>query len=258
VKGEALVTGKARRGRGAGVAFALGAALAVGALPGYVSTLSGPVGVRAGYETPFDGPVGNPLVTARAAPLPSGPPLPVPAAVSPAAASAPAPAPALATAPTADPVSAVVSPDRLRIPAVGVDARVTPIGVDDTGALAVPDEGSVVGWWAGGPPLTAATGTTVLVGHVDTREGPGALSRLSRGQSGQQVEVSVAGSIRTYVIESVESVRREDLGGSGAFDQSVPARLAIVTCTGPYDADGGGYRDNLVVYAVPSAPGAGV
>ena len=39
-------------------------------------------------------------------------------------------------------------PDRLRVPSIGVDGPVVPIGTDRTGALQVPQDGDLVGWWA--------------------------------------------------------------------------------------------------------------
>ena len=44
-----------------------------------------------------------------------------------------------------------------------------------------------------------------------------------------------------------------DLSGSGVFDRTGPARLALITCGGEFDEDLRSYRDNVVVLASPAA-----
>ena len=71
---------------------------------------------------------------------------------------------------------------RLRITSIGISAPVIPVGVAADGTLGIPDNPAVVGWWAGGGSPGQASGTTVLVGHVDSAaQGPGAGPRAGAG-----------------------------------------------------------------------------
>ena len=79
-------------------------------------------------------------------------------------------------------VHAPTAPDppvRVRLPALGVDAPVAPVGVDDRGRMAVPLDVATVGWYRFGSGPGATEGSAVLSGHVDDREqGYGAFHKL--------------------------------------------------------------------------------
>src|SRR3989344_3208023 len=87
------------------------------------------------------------------------PPAPQPAAKIAAAPEIPAPSPAPAPAIPG-------TPARLRIASAEIDAPVIRVGLDATGAMAVPDGSSNnVGWYKDGP-KPGETGTAVLDAHV--------------------------------------------------------------------------------------------
>src|SRR5262249_7858004 len=67
------------------------------------------------------------------------------------------------------------APVEVVIPAIGLSARVVPVGVDWAGRMRLPDP-SRVGWCQLGP----TPGPAVLVGRVDSRPGPAGVSRPSR------------------------------------------------------------------------------
>ena len=56
--------------------------------------------------------------------------------------------------------------------------------------------------------------------------------------------------MQTYRVDSIERFDRQALPAT-VFTRTGPERLRIVTCTGPYLPDEGGYQQNLVVTAVP-------
>jgi LPXTG-site transpeptidase (sortase) family protein len=132
----------------------------------------------------------------------------------------------------------------------GAQAPVVPAGtVDDQ--LQVPSGAQHVGWWDGGAEAGDPFGSIVLAGHVDTKtEGLGFFARLRRAEPGEYVVLRGSGRSATYRIMSKVSVPKDALATkSGAFDQTGDHRLVLITCTGAYDADNGGYEDNLVVTA---------
>ncbi|RYP85095.1 class F sortase [Nocardioides guangzhouensis] len=142
-------------------------------------------------------------------------------------------------------------PARLEIPALGVDMVVRPAGVTATGAMELPADPAVIGWYRYGP-APETPGSAVLAGHVDSRRyGVGPLARLSAITAGERIRVVLgSGSRRPYRVDSIERFDRQALPDE-VFARTGPERLRIVTCTGPYLEDAGGYLQNLVITALP-------
>jgi hypothetical protein len=150
-------------------------------------------------------------------------------------------------------ITSVAVPVRLRIPAIGVNAPVLPIGVQAGGALAIPPDPSDVGWWAGGSFPGARTGAVILVGHINSAVlGPGALLRLQDARPGNVITVIAAGHAYRYRVVALRAYAKANLPVAAVFGQQVTARLVVISCGGPFDASTGHYLDNIVAYAVPS------
>lgn len=95
-------------------------------------------------------------------------------------------------------------------------------------------------------------GTTVLVGHVDNVvTGPGALFYLRDLRPGDVLSLRAAGHTYRYVVRAMRAYAKAVLPAASIFSQHVAARLAIVTCGGPFDAATHHYLDNIIAYAVP-------
>jgi sortase (surface protein transpeptidase) len=92
----------------------------------------------------------------------------------------------------------------------------------------------------------------VLAGHVDSRRfGVGPLADLQAIGVGDRVEVTTGpDGTRAYRVDSIERFDRQALPAA-VFARTGPERLRLVTCTGPYLPEAGGYQQNLVVTAVP-------
>ena len=149
-------------------------------------------------------------------------------------------------------VAVTAVPVRLRIAAIGVNAAVVPVGTAADGTLGIPASPAVVGWWAGGASPGRASGTTVLVGHVDSAaQGPGALFKLQWLRPGAAATVTAGGRAWRYVVRAVRAYDKARLPSAAVFGQRVAPRLVMITCGGPFDAATGHYLDNIVVYAVP-------
>lgn len=164
--------------------------------------------------------------------------LPVPVAIT-----TVVPAPAVAAAP----------PVRLSMPERKVTASVVPVTVDAAGAVGVPDPPTTVGWWSGGARPGDATGTVVIVGHIDSRTaGLGTFSVLPALRIGEAVDVRGAdGRTVEYHVFARRQYTKADLPVE-TFAQDGPARLVLVTCGGAFDRSRRSYQDNVVVYAVPA------
>ena len=159
-----------------------------------------------------------------------------------------------AAAPAQIPVAAIAAPTRLRIHAIAVDAPVVPVGVATGGTLNIPADPSVIGWWAGGGSPGQPAGTTVLVGHVDNAAtGPGALFHLRDMRPGETITLQTGGRTYQYVVRAMRAYAKAGLPAA-IFSQRVTARLAIVTCGGPFNPATRHYLDNIIAYAVPVRP----
>ncbi|WP_109510366.1 class F sortase [Nocardioides speluncae] len=147
-----------------------------------------------------------------------------------------------------DQASGPAVPTRVRIPGLGVDARVQPVDERD-GVLTPPSDANRVGWWRKSARLGSKEGAVVVIGHtVEGLSGAfGALGELTRGA---RVKVYGAGNGRGYRVRQVTELSKDELAleSDKLFSKSGPARLVLVTCS---DWDGDSYLSNTVVVARP-------
>lgn len=147
--------------------------------------------------------------------------------------------------------AALGAPISLSYPALGVNARVIAEGLAADGTLAIPLDPRLVGWWEYGAPVHDSEGTVVIAGHVDTAaEGDGALFNLGNALPGQKVTLATTTGPATYTVVARHTYLKAELPGS-VFDRTGRARLAIITCGGPFNWTTHHYADNVVVYALP-------
>jgi LPXTG-site transpeptidase (sortase) family protein len=134
----------------------------------------------------------------------------------------------------------------------GAQAPVQPAVTVD-GQLQVPENVQHVGWWDGSAYAGDPFGRTVIAGHVDSANGSdGFFVRLERIKQGDVVTLRAGERRLSYKITAVQVVARQALAtDSQAFDQSGAHRLVLITCTGDYRRDRGGYESNLVVIGKP-------
>ena len=155
-----------------------------------------------------------------------------------------------AAAPRNQQPSAAIADDHVVIPALGVDAPLTPEVVSN-GALTIPGDVGTVGAWTGSAALTSTTGTVLLAGHIDNiNQGPGALHDLYLLQPGDKVFVRLHGVSTTWQIVTLGSYPKSEIP-QDLFDGSQgPRRLVLVTCGG--QIHNGEYDQNVVATAVPA------
>ncbi|WP_433384466.1 class F sortase [Micromonospora sp. KLBMP9576] len=142
-------------------------------------------------------------------------------------------------------------PVDVRIPAIGVRARVVPVGADAGGRLEVPplDRPTLAGWYRHGA-SPGETGNAVLVGHVDSAAGPAVFFDLGRLRAGDTVRVTRAdASIATFAVDAVGSYPKDRFPTDLVYGPSDAPGLRLITCGGRFDRDSGDYVDNVVVFA---------
>jgi sortase (surface protein transpeptidase) len=143
-------------------------------------------------------------------------------------------------------------PDRVRIPAIGVDARVVPVGVDRTGALEVPRSWVEAGWYARGS-RPGEAGPAVIVGHVDSTSGPAVFYRLGALHRGAAIGVAREdGSVARFRVQRVERWSKARFPTGRVYGATRRATLRLITCGGTFNRATGHYTDNTIAYAVES------
>jgi sortase (surface protein transpeptidase) len=140
-------------------------------------------------------------------------------------------------------------PVRLRIPSLGVDAPVGPVGTAADGTVEVPARWEDVGWYDGGA-RPGEDGPTVLLGHVDSKAGPAVFAELPKAPPGTVVEVVGEGGETTrWRVERTEHHPKTRFPTEAVYLPALRPELRLVTCGGEFDRSTGHYRDNVVVHA---------
>ncbi len=166
---------------------------------------------------------------------------------------------AAATAPTSTPQAEAVAetgaepvqvrPVQLVIPALDLDTRLITLGVEKDRTVQVPSDPDRAGWFRRGP-APGALGSSVILGHVDSVDGPAVFSGLSELTAGAQITVRLDdGSDVSFTVHSVRTYANEDFPARKVYGSHGRSELNLVTCGGVYDADRGGYQSNVVVNA---------
>ena len=153
-------------------------------------------------------------------------------------------------------------PVLLRAPAIGVDAPIVVVGLeDDEETMEIPSDVRTVGWYepfTGAGVIPGEAGTAVIAGHVDSRvQGKGAFWSLRDLRPGDVVDVEHAdGTTTRWEVESVVRYPKDEIPIAEIFTFAGPERLALITCGGRFDRSANAYPDNYVVTAVPVAGGS--
>jgi sortase (surface protein transpeptidase) len=169
----------------------------------------------------------------------------------------PGPSPwSLSAAVTAAPVAGAsagpeqaADPVRIRIPAIGVEAAVVALEVDAQGVLPPPATNGETGWWRAGPE-PGEPGPAVVVGHVDSRQGPAVFFRLRQLVPGDEIAVDRAdGSTAVFTVGRNERYGKHAFPTDAVYGDTPDAQLRLITCGGGFDRRAGSYLDNQVVFA---------
>lgn len=137
----------------------------------------------------------------------------------------------------------------ISIPAIGVTSALVGLGLNDDGTVEVPVDPALAGCYRLGT-RPGALGSAVILGHVDSVEGPAVFSLLRTLDKGDVVDVRVAdGSSESFRVQSVRTYPNERFPAQLVYGDHGARLLNLVTCGGEYDAARGGYQANIVVRA---------
>jgi len=152
--------------------------------------------------------------------------------------------------PVAPPMAPSV-PVRIVIPAIGVDAPVTELGLNADGTVQVPplDNHDLAGWYKGSS-TPGANGAAVMLGHVDSWSGGSVFFKIKDLKPGDKVNVVRAnGSTAVFTVDGLQKAAKVAFPTSQVYGSPGYPALRLITCGGPFDAATGSYLDNIIVYA---------
>ncbi|GAA4293170.1 class F sortase [Streptomyces venetus] len=141
-------------------------------------------------------------------------------------------------------------PDRVRIPAIRVNAPLTGLGLTKTGGLDVPPAArkNLAGWYEAGT-TPGERGTAIVAGHVDNADGPAVFYDLGALAKGSTIEVDRRdGGVAVFTVDAVEVYAAKDFPDEKVYGAADRPELRVITCGGGWSR-GTGYQGNVVVFA---------
>ncbi|MGC0332145.1 hypothetical protein RKD23_005135 [Streptomyces sp. SAI-170] len=141
-------------------------------------------------------------------------------------------------------------PDRIRIPAIRVDAPLMGLGLTPSGSLDVPpaEKKNLAGWYEAGT-TPGETGTAIVAGHVDNADGPAVFYALGALKKGSGIDVERRdGSTARFTVYAVEVYQARNFPDRKVYGAAPRPELRVITCGGGYSRTTG-YQGNVVVFA---------
>jgi sortase (surface protein transpeptidase) len=140
-------------------------------------------------------------------------------------------------------------PVRLLIPAIGVSAPMIPLGLNRDETAQTPNNTAEAGWFVPGPE-PGEKGAAVIIGHVDSRSGPGVFYRLRALRPRDLITVVVRDHRRLqFVVTRSRQVLKVRFPTALVFARTTRPTLRLVTCGGRFNRSTGHYLDNYIVFA---------
>jgi Sortase domain len=139
-------------------------------------------------------------------------------------------------------------PTAVSIPSIGVATSLIQLGRNADGSVAVPQSFHVAGWYTGSV-TPGQIGPTIILGHVDSKAGPGIFFRLGALEPGDKVTVNRAdGKAVTFVITGVRSYLKNEFPTLSVYADTPIPTLRLITCGGAFDRSTGHYLSNIIAF----------
>lgn len=154
------------------------------------------------------------------------------------------------TVPAPPPAAPAVlaAPVSLRVPAIDVSVSLSKLGLNPDGTVQVPTDFQEPGWFRLGP-SPGEVGSAVILGHVDSYQGPAVFFRIGSLQAGDRVEVNLAdGAVAHFKVDTVATYLKDQFPAEQVYASKGFAALQLVTCGGEFDYDTRHYLSNVVAY----------
>jgi hypothetical protein len=144
-------------------------------------------------------------------------------------------------------------PVTLRIPALGLSVRLGTLGLNADGTVQVPSSSEQAGWFDLGT-APGQLGSAVILGHVDSYQGPGVFFDLRTLAAGDQVDVDLTDGVTAqFTVNAIASYSKQQFPAQRVYGSHGSSALQLVTCGGVFDHATGSYLSNVVVYTALTA-----
>jgi len=148
------------------------------------------------------------------------------------------------------PLAQHVPPVEVAVPAIAVRSSLVGLRLNNDGSLQVPTDYAQAGWYAQGPAPGDVGQPAVIVGHVDSTNGPAVFFKLRELRTGDPILVRRAdGTSARFVVYRAAQYPKEGFPAQQVYAPNPDAELRLITCTGDFDRATGHYLGNYVVYA---------
>jgi sortase (surface protein transpeptidase) len=139
-------------------------------------------------------------------------------------------------------------PVAVTIPAIGVQSNLIHLGLNPDGTVQVPTSFHVAGWYDQSV-TPGQVGPTIILGHVDSKAGPGIFFRLGALKPGDDVAVKrTDGRTVTFKITAVRSYFKQQFPTIDVYGNTPTPTIRLITCGGTFDRSTGHYLSNIVAY----------
>src|SRR5206468_11505451 len=102
-------------------------------------------------------------------------------------------------------------------------------------------------------PRPGEPGPAVVLGHVDSASGPAVFYHLAELRPGAVIYVDRAdGSAVSFRVTELSMVPKTSFPTQLVYSPTLQPSLQLVTCGGSFDRRARRYRDNVIVFAVPT------
>jgi len=156
--------------------------------------------------------------------------------------------PAAPTESLAQPMAAS-EPASVRISSLDVEQDTTELGLQDNGAMEIPQAPEPIGWYTPSP-TPGERGPFVLAGHLTWNGTDGVFRHLDQMSPGEQISVSREdGSTARFEVTAVETYATDEFPTVRVYGNTTGPELRLITCGGEFDPENNYYSDNVVVYA---------
>lgn len=145
-------------------------------------------------------------------------------------------------------------PKYIKIPSLGINARVKPLGVNNKNELLAPNSIYDAGWYnaSAKPGDSGVNGAMLIDGHVHGPTQPGVFNKIKNLREGQIIQVQRGDNkVFSYKVAKVQNYDAKNLDMAVALSSIQPGQpgLNLITCAGKYDRKAG-YPERTIVFAV--------
>lgn len=138
------------------------------------------------------------------------------------------------------------SPVKLEFQRTQVTVNILPVGLDATGRMLVKDDLEIASWYKQSA-IPGNQGNALLAGHRDWKGDLGPFQYLENIQKGEHILIQYENTeIRTFQVIEKQVYHAEEVPAS-VMNIQEGSRVTLITCTGKFIREKGGYQDRVVV-----------